>query len=222
MTSEPVVVRIATSASQARVFVALLQAEGIPAHVEGDALADEVAVSRRLMNLNGVRVLVPQDAVDAAREILAASAIDERELEAQALSADAPEQPVRPREEAGRRSAWPLGAAVLAALVFLGLWLREVDARADQRHPLFDYEAAPGRLREILRSSGAGVRDFLDADGDRLFEEVRGFRAGGVVETWFDRDEDGVYEEGVVTDASGRTLQVVRWRDGVGFVIEPR
>ena len=43
--SQPItsVVKVATTAAQAKLFAALLQAEGIPAQVDGDSLADEVA-----------------------------------------------------------------------------------------------------------------------------------------------------------------------------------
>ncbi|MDO8348992.1 MAG: hypothetical protein Q7T30_02060, partial [Planctomycetota bacterium] len=85
------VARIAATPEQAKIFVALLQAEGIPASIEGDSLADEVAVSRRMLNLNGTRVMVPTGSLERAREVLGAVQIDEAELEAQALAADAPE-----------------------------------------------------------------------------------------------------------------------------------
>ena len=43
------VVRVAATPAEAKVIVARLAAEGIPAHIDGDSLSDEVAVSRRLM-----------------------------------------------------------------------------------------------------------------------------------------------------------------------------
>ena len=90
--STPVVVRTAATPAQAKVFVALLQAEGIPAHIDGDSLVDEFIMSRRLMNLTGVRVLVPADAAARAHEILRTTAVDEDELTQQAL-AEEPEDP---------------------------------------------------------------------------------------------------------------------------------
>lgn len=58
------VVRTANSPDQAKMFVALLQAEGIPAHVDGDGLVDEFVTSRRMMNLTGVKVLVPTSSLE--------------------------------------------------------------------------------------------------------------------------------------------------------------
>lgn len=85
------VVRTANSPDQAKLFVALLEAAGIPAHVDGDGLADEFATSRRMMNLVGVRVRVPTPALARAQEILGPVEIDDEELERQALAADDPE-----------------------------------------------------------------------------------------------------------------------------------
>jgi predicted methyltransferase MtxX (methanogen marker protein 4) len=87
------VVRTADSPDQAKMFVALLQAEGIPAHIDGDGLADEFMTSRRLMNLAGVKVLVPTSSLVRARDLLAPVEIDEAELERQALEAEDPEAP---------------------------------------------------------------------------------------------------------------------------------
>ena len=87
------VVRTANSPDQAKMFVALLEAEGIPAHVDGDGLADEFATSRRRLNLVGVRVRVPTAALERAREILGPVEIDADELERQALAAEDPESP---------------------------------------------------------------------------------------------------------------------------------
>ena len=83
----PAVARVATTPNEAKILVALLQAEGIPAHVDGESLADEVALSQRAMNLQGVRVIVPTSSLEQAREILADTAVPESELEAQALAA---------------------------------------------------------------------------------------------------------------------------------------
>ena len=81
------VAKIATTPDHAKVLAALLQAEGIPAYVAGQGLADEFAMSQRLMNSEGVRVLVPAGSLEAAQEILQDCAIDDAELTAQALAA---------------------------------------------------------------------------------------------------------------------------------------
>lgn len=87
------VVRTANTPDQAQLFVALLQAEGIPAHVDGAGLADEFVTSRRMLNLAAVKVLVPTASLEQAREVLAPVDIDLDELERQAMAADDPEQP---------------------------------------------------------------------------------------------------------------------------------
>ncbi|MBL8728575.1 MAG: DUF2007 domain-containing protein [Planctomycetes bacterium] len=87
------VVRTANSPDQAKMFVALLQADGIPAHVDGDGLVDEFVTSRRMMNLTGVKVLVPTASLERARDLLAPVEIDAAELERQALEAEDPESP---------------------------------------------------------------------------------------------------------------------------------
>lgn len=81
------VARIAASPAQAKVFVAMLQAEGIPARVDGDDLVDEFAAAQRLMNLMGTRVLVPTSALAEAQAILQPATVDADELTAQALAA---------------------------------------------------------------------------------------------------------------------------------------
>lgn len=87
------VVRVANSPEQAKMFAALLQGEGIPAHVDGDGLVDEFATSRRMMNLVSVRVLVPTACLVRAMDLLGPVEIDEAELERQALEAEDPETP---------------------------------------------------------------------------------------------------------------------------------
>jgi len=47
-----------------------LEAAGIPTHVEEDNLADEFAMSQRLMGTHRIRVLVPAARLDEARIVL--------------------------------------------------------------------------------------------------------------------------------------------------------
>lgn len=91
--SEPLmsVVRVANSPDQAKMFAALLQGEGIPAHIDGEGLVDEFVSSRRLLNLTGVRVLVPTTSLERAKDLLGPVEIDAAELERQALAAEDPE-----------------------------------------------------------------------------------------------------------------------------------
>lgn len=108
----PAVARVATTPNEAKILVALLQAEGIPAHVDGESLADEVALSQRAMNLQGVRVIVPTSSLEQAREILADTAVPESELEAQALAAGEPASDATPNKRTARLVAFALLAFV--------------------------------------------------------------------------------------------------------------
>ena len=238
--------RVAATPEQAKIFVALLQADGIPASIEGDSLADEVAVSRRLLNLNGTRVMVPTSSLERAREILGGVQIDEEELTAQALAADAPEHEEPPSQPAGRTSRWPLVWTTVAAAVFLGLWLSEVDARANARHPFLRYEPTTTGMREVRIADGKLLVESFDADHDGAYEEVVTFgedgqqivandddrngrweqfeeqRKQGIVCAWSDTDGDGMLDLCVVKNAIGRELQRFRWVDGTGFELLPR
>jgi hypothetical protein len=126
----PVLARIASTPAEAKVLVALLRGEGIAATVDGDSLADEIAISRRLMNLNGVRILVPAAQLEQTRAFLADTAVPEDELELQAMaepSAAAPATPQLAADARPRRRRWLpllilLGVALLLALWVVALW----------------------------------------------------------------------------------------------------
>lgn len=241
------VVRVAATPEQAKIFVAMLQAEGIPATVEGDSLADEFAMSRRLMNLGGTRVMVPTSSLARAREILDVGDVDAADLEAQALAADplvaaaAAARPVPPP----RPVPWFLLCACGAAVVFLGLWLSEVDARASERNPKRRYEPLRDGMREVRRSDGAVLGDYFDEDRDGCFERVVQYsldgsqvisvdadadlryeriteRRGNLLFVWVDEDRDGLADVCTVADADGKVLQELRFAAGQGFVLRQR
>ncbi len=65
-----VVVTSASSPAIAQSIAGLLEAEGIPAYVEGVSLQDPVALSHELMRTSGVNVKVPRSGLDAARRVL--------------------------------------------------------------------------------------------------------------------------------------------------------
>lgn len=112
------VARIAASPAQAKVFVAMLQAEGIPARVDGDDLVDEFAAAQRLMNLMGTRVLVPTSSLADAQAILQPATVDADELTAQALAAGTPE--TAPRALPGSRpTPWWVAALIVVLVVLL-------------------------------------------------------------------------------------------------------
>ncbi len=239
------VVRIASTAAQAKIFVALLQAEGIPAHTDGDSLADEVAVSRRLIHLNGTRVLVPTNSLERSREILEAVQIADDELSAQALAAENPEPPAPSRSDAPKASRWPLLMAGGAAVIFLGLWLSAIDAKASARHPVLRYEPTKLGMRELRIRDGTLLREYEDADrngtyeriisvgktstttaydldDDGIFEKLEERHADGTVVTWTDDDADGMLELCVVRDADGKELQRLIWSAEQHYQLQTR
>jgi hypothetical protein len=126
----PVLARVASTPAEAKVLVALLRGEGIAASVDGDSLADEVAISRRLMNLNGVRILVPAAQLEQARAFLADTAVPHDELEQQAMAEPGEAAPATPHPAADarpRRRRWMpvlvvFGVALLLALWVVALW----------------------------------------------------------------------------------------------------
>lgn len=243
--SQPItsVVKVATTAAQAKIFAALLQAEGIPAHVDGDSLADGVAISRRLVNLNGTSVMVPTGSLERAREILTAVHVPDDELEAQAMAAEAPEQPIaRPTQQAATGSRWPLLLTGIAAITFLALWLGEVDARAEVTSPLVRFEPIDGGLREIRRRDDTVLRDCfdrnrngnyermvfyidgkprnegIDEDEDGRWEASIDHFADGSTAKWTDADRDGQLDSCTVQDAKGEIVQRLAWQPGAGYV----
>lgn len=86
--SDPIstVVKVASNPEQAKIYVAMLAAEGIPAFTDG-ATPDEFSMSQRMMNLSNVKVMVPTDAAERAKEILQPAEVDLDELTRQALEA---------------------------------------------------------------------------------------------------------------------------------------
>jgi hypothetical protein len=89
---DPVAVRTASTPAQAQVFTAILNAEGIHAHVD-DGAAPAVFGS----GMYGVRVMVPACDLERARDLLANTAVDPTELEAQALATDVDRDGLRGR-----------------------------------------------------------------------------------------------------------------------------
>jgi hypothetical protein len=66
-----VVLTEASNTFQAQFLAGALESEGIPTHVDGDHLADEFAMSQKMLGLIKVRVMVPEDRLEDARAILA-------------------------------------------------------------------------------------------------------------------------------------------------------
>ncbi|MBN2490011.1 MAG: DUF2007 domain-containing protein [Planctomycetes bacterium] len=68
-----VVLRQVRNTIEAELFVALLEAAGIPATVEGRHMQDDFAVPQKLLGRMGVRVLVREEDRDEAERVLAAA-----------------------------------------------------------------------------------------------------------------------------------------------------
>lgn len=244
--TEPIasVVRVAATPQQAKILVALLQVEGIPATVEGDSLADEVAVSRRLLNLNGTRVMVPTQSLARAREILESVQVEEDELESQALAAENPEQIVQ-RAPKGPPSRWPLVITTCTSVILLLLWLPTIDAEASSGDSKVRYEETSTGLREFRKSDNELLREFedknkngtyervtvfgkgtvttsYDENDDGQYERIEEHRPDGTITVWADTDGDSMCDEVVVHDAGGTELQRLKWAAGAGFILQPR
>ena len=81
------VVKVASTPDQAKIYVAMLEAAGIPAFIDGNSSADEFAMSQRLLNVSNVRVMVPTEAVERAMDVLKPAEIDADDLARQAMEA---------------------------------------------------------------------------------------------------------------------------------------
>lgn len=240
--TELTTVRVATTPLQAKLFVALLQAEGIAAMLEGDTLTDEFATSRRLMNVSGTEVKVAIADLERAREILdgVAGAIDDDELERQALAAEPAEPNPAPQQPSRTLSRWPMNLLLL----FLGgtaAWMVRDVIDANRRTALFDYVETETGWRETSRRTEGLVRDLVDNNNDGNYEIIEEHTPAGVINTSVDTDHDGHYDlltmrdntgttarwtetaasghldDVVVSDDRGRQIQHLRWVDGKGY-----
>jgi hypothetical protein len=124
----PVAVHRARTGFEARVVVAVLADAGIQAFTPDGMLADEFAMSQRLMNLQGVDVLVRAEDAEAASAALAEAraagrdwAPDEGEASESMTAFDVPSE----REQRTRRtSAFLLLLLVLGVIPVLAQVLR--------------------------------------------------------------------------------------------------
>lgn len=252
--SEPIesVARVASTPSEAKIFVAMLQAEGIPARTDGDSLVDEFAASQRLMNLVGTKVLVPTSSLARAREILQPEPVDPVELERAALAASPEPVPLQRATQATATASSSnrlllalLVLSIGAALLFAFLWRNEM-VPAFEPTPDIDYRWDGETLAETRSNRGGLLRLSFDRDHDGRFEVAELYakgarkvaiadrysegiylrtvelRSDGLTITWTDEDRDGLSDVGVVTDATGKVLQELHWRDGKGFELHEK
>jgi hypothetical protein len=239
------VVRVAKSAAEAQLFVAMLESAGIPAYVEGESLADEFAMSRKLMNLGGTSVMVPTSSLARAREVLAEGDHDVGAATESNLPAQAAAGPSTDRGDTASRSRTPW-AAILGfglAVVFLLLWVGQLAARARERNPLSRYEPTAVGLREVRIADGVVVAEYVDVDRDGHYEKVIAFAVGGgrtesfdedgdlryerhveyrgdLVLHWVDTDRDGLLDVCTVKTPAGEVRQELLYGAAAGFVLK--
>ncbi len=242
--TEFVVVRTAATPAEAKVLQALLEADGIRAIVDGDSLADEIAISRRIMNLSGVQVRVASAQFDAARELLGATAVDEDELVAQALagSPDAEQPPAPPAHGSSRGTVGRVALLLCcgAAVTFFSLWRGAVEHQGPRQ---YDQQDLPDGYRLTRRSTGTVAFEFqFDASHMHLVElrsygpdgallrrsrqpidedfyaEIEELHADGLRTIWRDTDGDRRYDQCIILDQAGNEVRHQHWAGADGWV----
>ncbi|MEZ5963256.1 MAG: hypothetical protein R3F56_05350 [Planctomycetota bacterium] len=189
---------------EAELIAGIVREAGIPAFVTGSMLADEFALSQRLMHLGSITIQVPRHRLrDAAAAIeeARAGAIDLED----AASATAAREPASatpasvaartgdpgrragPQRPAARERSGPgwilTGSLAIAAVAFLSLWL---DTRTELRTL---QNGVPERVEETF---AGGTVVFVDADQDRRSERIeQRDRTGRVVRAWTWHDDAG-------------------------------
>lgn len=218
--SQPIesVARIASTPAQAKIFLAMLHAEGIPARVDGDSLVDEFAASQRLMNLVGTRVMVPTSALQRAQEVLQPVAVDPEELAREAAVGASPPPPALESNEAAKTAAADstrnlllalLALAIGAAALFAFLWHRAVNAIAGISPDTRMYWDGNVLCEERIRDQQL-LRRSHDLDQDGLFERTEMFGSGTKPVVVYDHYTDGLYLRCVESRPDGFTTT---WTD---------
>jgi len=245
------VVAVAASPHEAKLMVAWLRAEDIPAFTDPDAAADEFAMSQRLMNLANVKVMVPTSQLERAREILAKhSTIGSEEVAQQAVAAAGPEREQEPPQTKSGTGGSPLVpwvwaiAATLLAILFLVQWL---DTRQQLRTPGFDTVWNGDTYSQYLTGTKSRVFYGEDHNADGRIEKHITFgqrsswkqtmteldefgfygkmvfrRKDDLIETWPRNKATGRQDEVIVTNKAGEVVQHMIWQLGKGYVEQPR
>ena len=244
------VVAVAANSDEAKLMVAWLRAEDIPAFTDPDSAADEFAMSQRLMNLTSVKVMVPTSQLERAREILdRRGTIDREEVSQQAVAAAGPEceqESPQVKRATGGSSwlpwVWAI-AATLLAILFLVQWL---DTRQRLRIPGFDTVWNDDTYSQYLTGTKNRISYGEDYDADGLIEkhivfgqrsswtqtmtelDEFGFygkmvmrRKDDLIETWPRSKTTGQQDEVIVTNKAGEVVQRMTWQPGKGFVEQP-
>jgi hypothetical protein len=217
---ELVVFREARNPFEARIIAAVLEDAGIPVFVAGGMLADEFALSQRMMNLQSVAVQVPKDRLADAEQALAAARAGGEALVQDEVDVGAPApEPAEPVAAAprSRSRGWTILCALLA-LGFAVLWVDARNALADARtSPFLDYEPTSDGWRFRSKSSRAIAQSSRDADRDGIPEATTWHdRAGRPTQTAHDVDENNEVERTETFGPDGRRTTESRDADGDG------
>lgn len=244
-----VVAKVASTPDQAMIYVAMLQAEGIPAFTDGGSLTDEFAMSQRLMNVSSVKVMVPASSLEKAQEILKPTVIDKHDLAAQAVGATgAVETPPTAKQPAsnkksGSTAPWIALIATIIALGFMFAWIEARNRYADD--PLYKYTNTEQGMSVLLRRDGSQFGFYIDSEHDGIYESFqfwgpdkawhettnsvdrdgRALRAiyrekDGLTQTWSRDGANTLFTTCTITDATGKVLQTLEWQPGSGFTLK--
>ena len=183
MSDEWVVVVTARSPAEASMVQALLEGEGIPTVVEGDALVDEWAMAQKLLGRIGTEVKVPRGLLARAQELIAdaKSAVGSTGGAGDSMGGDSTSG-AEPAEEEEEEDAfrdvdrsWPFSAWL--AVVILGFSsatllamfvMAETERRELLRDPLYRYEFnfSGTFMKVILKETGAVVSESTDQNAN--------------------------------------------------------
>ncbi len=194
----------ANSPLEAVWLVGALKNLGIDARTFGGGLADEFAMSQKLMGLGGgVRVMVPKDREAEARAALA---------QLQPSPSEEPSEPdpkASPAPPPRDRSIWAF-AFLGAGLLTLGLVCLDQHRQLrawEQQGPLSRSELVTDGIDERW-TSGEGLRTrHYDRDHNLIYEEAWVFnRQGLLMQKHYDADQNGTYERFVEVTPEGAVL----------------
>ena len=215
MTADTDLVELTTahSALEAEWWVGALKGHGIQAVVFGEELADEFAMSQKLMGLGGgIRVMVPRPTLDAAREAMVQIEEDrpsEAELEEAFAKTPALESDEAPPAQATASSPGKTAAIVLltAGVVALGWFaLKQQDTihAFENQGLVFERTWFDDRYEARWRDGGALGHIGFDRDQTGDVEEFQEFdRSGRPFRTSLDANQNGVFETSYGLDAEG-------------------
>lgn len=185
---------------EAQFIAGALEDEGIPTHVDEDHLADEFAMSQKMMGLQRVRVMVPRDRLVDAQAVLAD--LPEREAaDGDVVPWDQPDGEHEPapleRDTAPRvHFGWfALLGALTIAFGFLYWQERAINNAGEGENLLRTWKRTDTGYEERWKHNGELHTVTRTSSTDLAFEVDQFNRDGKRVYTVFDRDLNGIWEE---------------------------